>query len=128
VTRPDAAPCPCGLPARYPDCCGRYHRGEAHAPTAEALMRSRFTAFALGDTGYLRDTWDRTTCPPDLSPDPGLRWTHLEIVHRHGGGLLDAEGTVQFRAHHEHRGQPGVLRERSRFRRVGGRWLYVDGT
>ncbi len=116
-----ASPCPCGLPAPYADCCGRYHRGEASAPTAEALMRSRYSAFVVGDAGYLRATWDPVTRPRRITADHGTTWTGLEVLGRTGGGLLAAEGTVEFRAHHT----AGVVAEHSRFRRDGGRWLYV---
>lgn len=115
------SPCPCGLPAPYPECCGRYHHGGAGAPTAEALMRSRYTAFVRGDASYLRATWDPATRPRRVTTDPGTVWTGLDVLGRTGGGLFDAEGTVEFRAHHA----GGEVAERSRFRREGGRWLYV---
>lgn len=119
--------CPCGSGRRYDACCGRLHRGEAEAVTAEELMRSRFSAFAVRDEDYLRRSWDPTTCPRRIRLDPERRWTELEIVATTGGGMLDREGTVEFRAHHEHDGLPGVLHETSRFRRDDGRWVYVTG-
>ena len=66
-------PCPCGLPAPYDACCGRFHRGESAAPTAELLMRSRYAAFVVGDAGYLRDTWHPSTRPRHVDLDPGER-------------------------------------------------------
>jgi SEC-C motif-containing protein len=119
-------PCPCGG-GPYAECCGRYHDG-GRAPTAEALMRSRYSAFALGDTAYLLRTWHPDTRPKRLRLDPGQEWTRLEIAGRTGGGLLANEGTVEFRAHYQYQGQRGVLHENSRFRRVDGQWLYLDGT
>jgi SEC-C motif domain protein len=119
--------CPCGLGEGYDACCGRYHRGEADPPTAELLMRSRFTAFAVGDGGYLLSSWHPTTMPRRVPLDPAQRWTRLDIVARSGGGLFDQEGTVSFRAHYTLHGQPGVLAELSRFARDGGRWRYLDG-
>ena len=116
---PDA--CPCGLPAAYDACCGRFHRGDAAAPTAELLMRSRYAAFAVGDAGYLRATWHPDTRPPRVRLDPGDAWTGLQVVGRTGGGLFDTAGTVAFRAHH----RGGVVAEDSAFTRVDGRWLYV---
>lgn len=62
--RPTPATCPCGLPAAYDDCCGRLHRGQAPATTAEQLMRSRYSAFAVGDEAYLLRSWHPTTRPP----------------------------------------------------------------
>jgi SEC-C motif-containing protein len=116
-----SAPCPCGLPASYDACCGRWHRGEAAAPTAELLMRSRYSAFAVGDAGYVHATWDPRTRPARVELDLGDRWTLLEVLGATGGGLFDSTGTVRFRAHHS----GGVVAEDSAFRREGGRWLYV---
>jgi SEC-C motif domain protein len=114
-------PCPCGLPATYDACCGRFHRGAATAPTAELLMRSRYAAFAVGDPDYLRGTWDPATRARRLQLDPDDRWTRLEVLGTTGGGLFDTSGTVAFRAHRN----GGVVAENSAFRRDGGRWFYV---
>lgn len=123
-----AKPCPCGLPETFEACCGRYLGPDGTpAPTAEALMRSRYTAFARGDAEHLLRTWHPDTRPDGLELDPSVRWTGLEIVDRSRGGLLDADGVVEFRAHHREGPRTGVLHERSRFARESGRWLYVDG-
>ncbi|MGC5334144.1 YchJ family protein [Micromonospora sp. DT62] len=119
-------PCPCGAGQPYAGCCGRLHRGEADAATAEALMRSRYSAFAVGDTAYLLRSWHSSTRPGALDLDPGQRWTSLEILDTDRGGLFDATGTVEFRAHHRAGGQPGTQSERSRFVREDGRWVYLD--
>ena len=116
--------CPCGLPAAYEQCCGRFHAGEA-APTAELLMRSRYTAYAREDAAHLLSSWHSSTRPASLGLDPGLRWTRLHVVETSAGGLLDTVGTVRFRAHHVRQGVPGVLEEHSRFGREDGRWVYV---
>ncbi|MEU3900618.1 YchJ family protein [Streptomyces sp. NPDC045251] len=115
--------CPCGLSEPYAKCCGRFHAGSASAPTAEALMRSRYSAFVKGDAGYLLRTWHPATRPARLDLDPGMRWTGLEIRETTDGSAFHATGTVTFRA--SYRG--GSLHERSRFERVGGAWTYVDG-
>ncbi|MFC7818898.1 MULTISPECIES: YchJ family protein [unclassified Streptomyces] len=115
--------CPCGLSEPYAKCCGRFHAGTASAPTAEALMRSRYSAFVKGDAGYLLRTWHPRTRPARLDLDPGMRWTGLEIREATGGSAFHATGTVTFRA--SYRG--GSLHERSRFERVDGAWVYVDG-
>jgi SEC-C motif-containing protein len=117
--------CPCGLGESYQDCCGRLHRGEAEAPTAEALMRSRFSAFAVGDEAYLLRTWHPSTRPRRVELDTEHEWLRLDIVEKHRGGLLDADGTVEFRAHHRLGGRPGTLDEHSRFARNGGVWQYI---
>jgi SEC-C motif-containing protein len=87
-------------------------------------MRSRFSAFAVGDAEYLRQTWHQRTRPRRLNLDPRQRWTRLEIVDRSGGGLFDTDGIVEFKAHHT----AGVLHERSTFAKVDGRWLYVGAS
>ncbi|MEQ0565113.1 YchJ family metal-binding protein [Amycolatopsis sp. NEAU-NG30] len=120
------APCPCGLAESYAACCGRFHDGGLTAPTAELLMRSRFSAFAVGDTAYLLRTWHPDTRPRRLVLDPGQEWTRLEILGRTGGGLLHTEGTVEFRAHYRHHGRDGFVEEHSRFRREDGHWVYLD--
>ncbi|PZG88407.1 hypothetical protein C1I97_31870 [Streptomyces sp. NTH33] len=115
--------CPCGLPGPYEKCCGRYHSGAAAAPTAEALMRSRYCAFVRRDAGYLLRTWHPRTRPARLDLDPGMRWTGLEVLDTTDGSAFHTTGTVTFRA--SYRG--GSLYERSRFERVDGAWVYVDG-
>jgi SEC-C motif-containing protein len=121
-------PCPCGLPRRYADCCGRWHGGPLHlqAPDAEALMRSRYTAFVLDRRDYLRDTWHPSTRPAVLEdPPPGLRWLGLE-VRRHVGTDAD-HATVEFVARSKLGGRASRLHEVSRFVREDGRWTYLDG-
>ncbi|MGW4566380.1 YchJ family protein [Streptomyces sp. NPDC004561] len=115
--------CPCGLPQPYDACCGRFHTGPAAAPTAELLMRSRYSAFVMGEAGYLLRTWHPRTRPERLDLDPRMRWTGLEILGGTDGSAFHSAGTVTFRA--SYRG--GSLHERSRFERVDGAWVYVDG-
>lgn len=119
--------CPCGTGLTPAECCGRLHAGEATAATAEQLMRSRYSAFAVGDPAYLLATWHPDTRPATLDLDPDVRWTGLEVLAVAGGGLLAAEGTVEFRASWVRDRERGVQHERSRFDRVTGRWLYRDG-
>ena len=122
MSRP--TPCPCGLPTPYDACCGRYHSGTATAPTAEALMRSRYSAFVRLDAPYLLRSWHPRTRPAEpLELDPGMRWTGLEILDTSGGSAFHSAGTVTFLA--SYRG--GAIHERSRFERVDGAWVYVDG-
>lgn len=119
-------PCPCGLPATYADCCGRYHAGTAQAPTAEALMRSRYSAFVREDDEYLLASWHPSTRPPSVVFDAGTRWLGLTVKSAHDTGPDRAE--VSFVARYKLGGASAVrLQERSRFVREGGRWLYLDG-
>jgi len=115
-------PCPCGSGTSYADCCGRLHRGEATADTAEQLMRARYAAYALGETDYVFRTWHPRTRPDDVTSD-GTAWTGLEVLDATDGGAEDDTGEVEFVAHHTH----GSMHERSRFERRRGRWVYVDG-
>ncbi|WP_336855207.1 YchJ family protein [Sinomonas albida] len=121
--------CPCGTGETYGSCCGRFHAGGA-APTAEALMRSRYSAFALADepgmADYLLATWHPSTRPATLELDDGTRWRRLAVVRIEAGGPFDRAGIVEFAAHYTDDGGRGVLRETSRFVREDGRWLYVE--
>jgi SEC-C motif-containing protein len=90
-------------------------------------MRSRFSAFAVADAGYLLGSWHPSTRPAKLDLDEETRWTVLEIVETVRGGPFDELGTVAFRAHYRTPDVRGVLAERSRFLREDGRWWYLDG-
>ncbi|RZT38568.1 YchJ family metal-binding protein [Cupriavidus agavae] len=122
--------CPCGN-GPYASCCGRFHRGEATPATAEALMRSRYSAYVLGDAGWLRQTWYASNCPEDLSFDSGTRWLGLAVKSH--AQQDDTHATVQFVARYKVGGRAHRLEELSRFvfepREPGtpARWLYVDG-
>lgn len=118
--------CPCGSGDNYAACCGPILDGRA-APSAERLMRSRYTAFAVGDADHLLRSWHPSTRPRRVDLDPDVRWLRLMIVAKDAGGPFDAEGTVTFEAIHRDAGARGVLRERSRFVREDGHWYYVDG-
>jgi SEC-C motif-containing protein len=122
------AACPCGLPAPYAECCGRLHAGAARAATAEQLMRSRYSAFAVRDADYLLRTWHPSTRPPALELDRTVRWTGLEILATEDGTAFHRAGVVEFRAHCSVDGRPDALHERSRFSRdEDGAWTYLDG-
>ena len=103
--------CPCGTGTAYDACCGRLHRGAAQAATAEELMRSRYSAYAVGDLDHVFRTWHPRTRPDDLAQDPGLTWTGLEILDVVAGGAEDDEGEVEFRAHFRIDGTESVLHE-----------------
>lgn len=121
----DAARCPCGTGLVFGECCAPIQRGERPAPTAEALMRSRYTAFAVGDIDWLLASWHASTRPRSLELDPGIRWLRLDVLGT-TGGPFDAVGTVSSEAHWVADGARGSTRELSRFRRDAG-WQYVDG-
>ena len=121
----DAA-CPCDSGQSYSACCGPWHSGlavGAHAPTPQALMRSRYSAYVLGLTDYLLATWHPSTAPGELELPP-LKWLGLEVRHAEQSG--DA-GVVEFVARCRDAGRAQRLHETSRFVREAGRWYYIDG-
>lgn len=118
--------CPCGTGLTFGECCAPIHTGQRDAPTAEALMRSRFTAFAISDDAYLLRSWHPATRPSRLDAEPGIRWLRLDIVDTVAGGPFDKEGIVEFVAHYRSEDGRGQLHERSRFVRQDS-WCYVDG-
>jgi SEC-C motif-containing protein len=135
--------CPCGG-ASLATCCGPFLAGDALPPTAEALMRSRYTAYTQRNETYLRATWHPSTRPQDaiLDPDENLRWLGLEIKSALRLRQRKAElphqpdsDTVEFVARFKVGGRAHRLHETSRFLRepdpaLGGqvRWFYLDGT
>ena len=133
---PDAAGsavCPCGgVPqgASLASCCGPVLTGERPAATAPALMRSRYTAYAVGDGDHLFRSWHARTRPDDVEPDPRVRWVGLTVLEVVDGGEADADGVVEFRAQwvsdDEGPLRRGEVHERSRFVRRAGRWVYLD--
>ena len=118
--------CPCGTGLQFGECCLPIHTGERQAPTAEALMRSRFSAFATGSVEWLLTSWHASTRPATLELDPGIRWLRLDIVDTEGGPF-GRKAQVEFRAHYRDADGRGELHERSRFVREQG-WQYIDGT
>ena len=122
---PATAPCPCGTGRAYVACCGPLHDGEA-ADTAEQLMRSRYSAYALGRTDYVVRTWHPRTRPAAVDASEP-RWLGLEVVRSDAGGPGDDIGVVEFRARFASAGGEQMLHETSRFERRRGRWVYVDG-
>ena len=125
--------CPCGRldakkkPLAFSACCGLYldDFDETPAPDVESLMRSRYSAFALGRSDYLLATWHASTRPPQLELNAAGKWLGLEVrSHR----VIDAShAEVEFVARCREAGLAIRLHERSRFVREQGRWHYVDG-
>lgn len=119
--------CPCGSGLNFGQCCKNYHDGTL-APTAETLMRSRFSAFVTCNENYLLRTWDPLTRPvgPLALKEMPITFYRLDIVSTQGGGLLDDVGVVEFEAFYK--GNPsGSQHEISTFRRIDGAWYYSDG-
>jgi SEC-C motif domain protein len=112
---------------KYLDCCGRYLDDGQAAPTAEALMRSRYTAYTLGREDYLLETWHHRTRPAslELASKPRNKWLGLE-VRRHEQ-LEPDNAVVEFVARYKVDGRAHRLHEISRFTREAGKWFYIDG-
>lgn len=124
--------CPCGSGRSYDTCCEPFITGAALPPTAEALMRSRYSAFTVHAIDYL----EQTLAPDRKNPfnraetekwSNESEWQGLDILGVEAGGPDDQEGRVAFRARFHFDGKDEVHLELSRFRRIDGRWLYVDG-
>lgn len=126
VVEPDDR-CPCGTGEVYGQCCGPILAGERTAPTAEALMRSRFSAFVTGDRDYVVRSWHPHTRPRRVTLDEDLDWYRLDVESSTAGGPFDTAGEVTFTAHHRNGSSRGSLHEHSRFTRVDGAWVYLDG-
>lgn len=125
----DSAPCPCGSGQDFPSCCKPLLDGYFPAPTAQALMRSRYTAYVLGCSDYILKTWAKETRPKamDLTSDQP-RWLGLEIHNVKDGMLHDLAGEVDFTASYIAAGNLCTMHENSRFIRSEQIWYYLDGT
>jgi SEC-C motif-containing protein len=120
-------PCPCGSQNPYAECCARFIEAGEAAPSAEALMRSRYTAYTLLKEDYLLASWHPSTRPTalGLAEETLTKWLGLE-VKRHA--QQDTEhATVEFVARYKVSGRAHRLHEVSRFVQEAGRWFYVDG-
>lgn len=127
--QPKTVACPCGG-GNYETCCGIYLAADATqaaAGSAEQLMRSRYSAYALGLTDYVHATWHASTRPPlaELVGDEGSKWLGLEVKQH---ATMGDQATVEFAARYKLDGRAHRLHEISRFVREDGRWYYLDGS
>lgn len=122
--------CPCGSKQSYSTCCGRYHLGSDIPTTAEALMRSRYSAYVLLLEDYLLASWHPDTRPTSLDlkkETTSTQWIGLSVIKTEAGLQDDTEGTVEFVARYKVNGRAGKLTEKSRFIKIEDRWYYLDG-
>ncbi len=120
--------CFCGSGLKLADCCLPIVEGKRSAPTAESLMRARYTAYVLENNDYLRASWHPDSRPQNLNIQPGaIRWLGLEIRSTRGGQAGDSSGRVEFVARFEQQGIRDQVHEDSRFIFENGRWWYMDG-
>ena len=126
------SPCPCTSGRTYGECCEPFLSGKSQPSTAEALMRARYTAYAVGQVEYVagtddpgsREKFDRAAAEAWSSKS---EWIGLEVIDKEAGGANDQEGVVEFAAHFKLAGKSQTHRERSRFKRIEGKWHYIDG-
>lgn len=112
---------------KYVDCCGRYLDNRETTPSAEALMRSRYTAYTLGREDYLLATWHHGTRPISLSlaSEPSNKWLRLEVKRYEQPA--SGHALVEFIAHYKTGGRAHRLHEISHFVCEAEQWFYVDG-
>jgi SEC-C motif-containing protein len=113
-------PCPCESGLTFSKCCGPIHLDPQNALTPTALMRSRYSAYVIGNETHLLKTWHPTTRPSRVRIDPHQRWLGLQIKHAKGD-------TVEFVARFKIHGKGHRLHETSRFQQVAELWYYMDG-
>jgi SEC-C motif-containing protein len=124
--------CPCGKGESLDTCCGPYIEGKKLPETAEALMRSRYTAFATGKVDYILETHDpdrrgEVDAEGAATWSKDSEWLGFELVSAENGGPSDSAGVVEFVAKYKIKGVTLTHRERSIFRKADGRWFFVDG-
>lgn len=115
-------PCPCCSGKAFDECCSIYLSGRAYPNKAEALMRSRFSAFATGNLAYLRQSWHPNTCPELTEDDLQTQWTRLEVI-RSKQGLK--KSVVEFKAWYLENDIEHSMHEVSLFKQHRKRWVYM---
>jgi SEC-C motif-containing protein len=118
-------PCPCDSGKSYADCCQPCLTRAADAATAEALMRSRYTAFTMANETYLRYSWHPDNCPKIIHLNEDTRWLGLKILKTEAGDEHAQNGEVEFVARSKINGKASRLHENSCFVRFHGRWVYT---
>lgn len=124
--------CPCGSGKVYNECCGLYISGKAKAPTAEALMRSRYSAYAEHEIDYIINTCvhrdkDKIDYQSTRDWSEKSTWLGLKIISTEKGSVSDSEGAVEFEAVYEQNGLKDIHHEKAKFKKQGSEWLYDEG-
>ena len=126
------ADCPCGSDKPFPECCEPFLNGIANAPTAEALMRARYSAYVTVNIDFIERTFHSSTGAQFDHESArkwaeGSQWHGLEILKIIGGKEQDAEGTVEFIATYSQKDEEDKHQEVSTLRKEAGAWTFVDG-
>ncbi len=119
-------PCPCGSSIKFSLCCEPFLTNNDNPITAEALMRSRYSAFVTENEPYLLNTWHRDNRPGHIDFDPNTKWLGLKIKHCKAGLASDSYGWVEFVARFKIAGKAERIEELSYFIKEGKQWLYVS--
>jgi len=121
--------CPCSPEKEFEQCCGPYLAGDQDAPTAEALMRSRYTAYVVKDYDYVIRTCQADNRPKqdEFTDQLDLKWHGLEVLRTEQGQADDDQGVVEFVARYEAAGATYNHHEVSKFVKEEGKWYYLDG-
>ncbi|MFT7653975.1 MAG: SEC-C motif-containing protein [Limisphaerales bacterium] len=114
------APCPCESGFSFAECCEKILLDPRAALTPSALMRSRYTAYVIGDDAHLLNTWHQRTRPGNIEFVADQKWLGLKIKRAEGN-------TVEFVARFKIHGKGHRLHETSRFEQIADHWYYVDG-
>ena len=133
MSQKNRKPCPCGHDAQFATCCEPFIKEKTAPKTAEALMRSRYSAYATGAIDYII----KTTHPSYMNPEYAqaikdwvkvvTSWDKLVILSTKDGLEKDTIGLVEFIAYYHQLGQAKTLHERSRFSKISGKWVYEEG-
>ena len=124
--------CPCGSGTNYAECCEPYISGLKNPPTAEALMRSRYTAYAEHAIDYIISTCvdegkDRIDYKLTKEWSEKSEWLGLKIISAEKGEIADTEGIVEFEASYERDKLKEIHHERAHFIKTNGKWFYQEG-
>ncbi len=128
----EKAACPCGSGKIYPSCCGSFHEGMKLPQTAEELMRSRYSAYAMGNLSYIKNTMQGKAAQNFSDQDPEENQSShqllgLEVIRHFVDKKNPLHAFVEFRALHQFDEKFSIIQELSEFSRVDGKWFYLDG-
>ncbi|CDZ77073.1 hypothetical protein BN59_01352 [Legionella massiliensis] len=124
--------CPCGSSKKYLDCCGLFIEGQKHADTPEKLMRSRYSAFTMANTDYIK----KTMCGKSMEGfdeseveawAKQVNWVGLQVVKSYMDETDENIGYVEFIASFHEKGKKQAMHELSKFQRIDGQWFYTEG-
>ena len=125
-------PCPCGSKKSYQQCCAVFHNRASNPNSAEELMRSRYSAFALNKLEYIKNTMTGKAAQgfiaePEEQSQNSTQWLGLDVIKSYSYKKNPNHAFVEFRALYTFEGTTSVLHELSEFTKIDGRWFYTSG-